>query len=49
MLKFTVSSVSLLDQKTNGYVFFLEEDFKFDGQLKDAADRFFPHLKNYFN
>ncbi|MCF7900262.1 leucyl aminopeptidase [Candidatus Babeliales bacterium] len=48
MLKFTVSSVPLLKQNTEGYVFFLEEDFKFDAVLKDASSRFFPHLQNYF-
>lgn len=47
MIKFLVSNQAVLDQKTEGLVFFLQEDFSFDKELTKLSQLFFTHLKKF--
>ena len=47
MIKYKLSTKSLLEQEADCLVFFLEEDFKFSKELSECARCFFPQLKTF--
>ncbi len=48
MITIQISDKHLLDQKVDGHIIFLEQDFKFSKLLKEIADSYFPHLEQFF-
>ncbi len=48
MTIFTLSDKKVREQKTDGYVFFMQEGFTFDTQMERLAKDYFPLLKTYF-
>lgn len=47
MIKYTVSDKPLLEQKVEGFVYFISEGFSFDAVCGKVAKKYFPELKAF--
>ena len=49
MISIQIVNKSLFSQTVDAYLFFLAKDFEFQAELREAADRFFPELKQFMH
>jgi leucyl aminopeptidase len=46
-MKITVTDTHVINNKVDGFLFFMEEDFSFGKDLISLSDDYFPHLKSF--